>query len=415
MGGWKQTRFAATALAAAWPLLAQPVGRAPGQCQYELVTLQYPIACGVGTVITDGLSINEQGAVVGSYKCPLSKYFQGYLWTPEGGFVGLQPPPGTLEVIPTDINDLGVICGTMIDAQLGYRGFVYEDGQWTILPPVVEDSGWSSAAAISNAGVVVGQRSITGDVSPQNAFTWSRTGGFQDLGIPFGLNSGAKNLNDRGQVIGWTGTLGDDAVLWDDQKLTLLDHIPGGFTSTANGINNDGTIAGGGRLIDPVSGESVAQAHFWQQGVWGFLGAIPGYMHSGARAINDVAQIVGSCTSGDNPSDRRAFIWQYGTMFDLNLLIDSPRVSRLERPWAVNNAGQMVILGESPATNVAFVLTPMKVIGDVDIDCTVGVRDLLMLLAHWGQCPSSPTCIGDLDDDSMVNQHDLALILDNWG
>ena len=145
-------------------------GHAQAQCQYDVTVLQFPIDCGIGTVITAGLSLNENGAVVGRYKCPVSKFDRPFLWTPDEGFTDLGLPPGVMGAIPTDINDQGVICGTMYVTGVGYRGFVYEDGVWTELPPVVDVPGaWSSAAAISNAGVVVGQRSITENLTPQNA------------------------------------------------------------------------------------------------------------------------------------------------------------------------------------------------------------------------------------------------------
>ena len=46
-------------------------GHAHSQCQYDVTILQFPINCGIGTVITAGLSLNENGAVVGSYTTTL--------------------------------------------------------------------------------------------------------------------------------------------------------------------------------------------------------------------------------------------------------------------------------------------------------------------------------------------------------
>ncbi len=34
-------------------------GQAKAQCQYDVTVLQFPIDCGIGTVITSGLSLNE--------------------------------------------------------------------------------------------------------------------------------------------------------------------------------------------------------------------------------------------------------------------------------------------------------------------------------------------------------------------
>lgn len=52
--------------------------------------------------------------------------------------------------------------------------------------------------------------------------------------------------------------------------------------------------------------------------------------------------------------------------------------------------------------------------GDLDGDGTVGLVDLLQLLAVWGGC-SGPDCPQDLDGDSTVGTGDLLIIFANWG
>ncbi len=74
-------------------MLASP---SHGQCQYDVTVLQFPIDCGIGTVITAGLSLNENGTVVGRYKCPVSKFDRPFLWTAEEGFTDLGLPPGDI-------------------------------------------------------------------------------------------------------------------------------------------------------------------------------------------------------------------------------------------------------------------------------------------------------------------------------
>jgi len=81
--------------------------------------------------------------VVGNYQCSIWTTTEAFLWTPEGGFSTLRRPPGVTSASAVDINEQGVICGTMIVGGLGYRGFVYENGEWTELPPVIPESGWS--------------------------------------------------------------------------------------------------------------------------------------------------------------------------------------------------------------------------------------------------------------------------------
>lgn len=52
--------------------------------------------------------------------------------------------------------------------------------------------------------------------------------------------------------------------------------------------------------------------------------------------------------------------------------------------------------------------------GDINGDGTVGVSDLLILLAFWGPCPPE-LCLGDLDGDDDVGVSDLLILLANWG
>ena len=49
--------------------------------------------------------------------------------------------------------------------------------------------------------------------------------------------------------------------------------------------------------------------------------------------------------------------------------------------------------------------------GDINEDGTVGVNDLLILLADWGKCDD---CAADLDGNGVVDVNDLLMLLANW-
>jgi subtilisin family serine protease len=53
--------------------------------------------------------------------------------------------------------------------------------------------------------------------------------------------------------------------------------------------------------------------------------------------------------------------------------------------------------------------------GDIDVDGTVGISDLLLLLGAWGPCPDCADCPADLDGDCTVGITDLLTLLGNWG
>ncbi|MCZ6653801.1 MAG: hypothetical protein O7D91_12340 [Planctomycetota bacterium] len=390
-------------------------GHAHAQCQYDVTVLQFPIDCGIGTVITAGLSLNENGAVVGGYKCPISKYSQGFLWTAEGGFVGLEPPPGVIEVVPTDINDQGVICGTMIVADIGFRGFVYDHGVWTVLPPVVDMPGtWSSAAAINDDNIVVGQRSIRVDTAPQIAFMWSAAEGFSELaGIDTDHSSAAAITG--GRVVGWAADAGNyaEAFLWQDGKPTFLGPIPGGFESRAIAVSGDSVVVGSGLV--PIKGfpSGVSRAFLWENGRFTLLGTLPDHTRSTASDIRtSPQQVVGNSSNVDgNPNIRHGFIWQNGLMTNLNELIPAAITLDITSAPAINSSG--LILANASGTDglVAVLLAPVEPpLGDLDADCEVGILDLLFLLAQWGQTGSP----ADLNNDGLVGILDLLTLLANW-
>ena len=53
--------------------------------------------------------------------------------------------------------------------------------------------------------------------------------------------------------------------------------------------------------------------------------------------------------------------------------------------------------------------------GDIDGDGSVGLSDLLILLASWGPCADCGQCPADLNGDCTVGVADLLILLANWG
>ena len=52
---------------------------------------------------------------------------------------------------------------------------------------------------------------------------------------------------------------------------------------------------------------------------------------------------------------------------------------------------------------------------DLDGSGSVGVGDLLILLANWGPCGDCADCPDDLSGDCSVGVSDLLILLANWG
>ncbi len=150
-GLWDESAVKLACLLLGLACTASPAG---GQCQYEVTQLDYPINCALGPVITNASGLNNHGVVVGSYQCALWTHTEAYQWTAEGGYVTLPRPPAVCSSAASDISDNGVIVGTYGGVCCLFRGFVYEDGQYTELPPLqartigpirLTTQAWSSA------------------------------------------------------------------------------------------------------------------------------------------------------------------------------------------------------------------------------------------------------------------------------
>src|SRR5262245_20760782 len=108
---------------------------------------------------------------------------------------------------------------------------------------------------------------------------------------------------------------------------------PGAANLTIN-INNNGQAAG----TSALAGDETGHAFLWtkEKGMQD-LGTLAGDFASGAIAINDSEQVSGVSIGPDGP---RAFVWQNGSMSDLNDLV-RPTPLHLLFGAAINASGQI--------------------------------------------------------------------------
>jgi probable HAF family extracellular repeat protein len=212
--------------------------------------------------------INDAGEIVGSVS---SFGCLPILWLPEPRY-GL---PAGINDLPTvhpfnwpeggarDINDHGQVVGYAIrscDAPNSYHPYLWlpkpafglPAGPHDLLPLAPSEGFWSEAEAINDLGEVVGHRSD--DFEVFEPLIW-REGVAEPLPLPPGVESGfATNLNDLGQVVGYSGSYDPGssprALLWDQgQVFDLNDLIPRGSgweLNIASAINLEGQIVGRG-------------------------------------------------------------------------------------------------------------------------------------------------------------------------
>jgi probable HAF family extracellular repeat protein len=159
------------------------------------------------------------------------------------------------------------------------------------------------------------------------------------LGGTFGIPIA---LNNRGQVVGVSNLVGDqvtDPFLWDRGELVdLYASTTGGNVITANAINDAGQIVGAADFSS--TGGSSFSAVLWKQGMAINLGTLSGDCASEAYAINSRGQVVGDSFSCDT-LELRAFLWEDGSMIDLNEKVPISFSLTLTSAVAINEGGEI--------------------------------------------------------------------------
>jgi probable HAF family extracellular repeat protein len=251
-------------------------------------------------------------------------------------------------------------------------GFVWKDGKMQRLPTLGGTHGF--AAAVNNHRQIVGWAEtdiIDRDKckAPQlflfRAVVWGPDGKqIHELPLyPGDDSSAATAINDKGQIVGISGTCDQaigrktalHAVLWDTGAIEDIGNLGGKEWNTPTAINERGDIAG----FSDHEGEAITEAFLWTRegGIegLGFLDTTHGL--SEAFGINGRRQIVGiSCGAGC-----RAFLWQDGAMADLNDLVpDQPDIV-LTHAMDINDDGVITgrALNSVSGELLAYVATPV--------------------------------------------------------
>jgi probable HAF family extracellular repeat protein len=201
-------------------------------------------------------------------------------------------------------------------------------------------------------------------------FLWDK-GTMIDLGTLGGTFGSAFVLNNRGDVVGTSNLAGDQTshpFLWRHGKLVdLFTTTTGGSPITANQINESGEIVGAAAFPN-----RPFDAYLWKNGVATDLGTLNGDCFSEAVALNSGGQVVGSSIACDFSSSR-SFLWENGSMVDLNTLIPPNSGLELVETIAINDHGEIAGDADHPGCGIsdalcghAYVLIPN---GDCDSDC----------------------------------------------
>lgn len=308
---------------------------------------------------------------------------------------------GAISAYPTDITGLNssgdVIANDLFNAPPAIinlqRAYLRSFDAWA---PLGSLTGGSTAAyGINDSATVVG---TTNTADGQHAFRF-KDGTMKDLGMMGGSGSTATAINTAGVVVGYVRRGSDRAWLFDGETTTELGTL-GGTTSRALAINDVGMVAGSSTLANgeehaflyshgtmrdlgtlnastnskayavnvrgEVAGDSrvtlasnvlTTHAFLYSGGTLTDLGTLGG-IYSTARAINASGQVVGISTT--TSGEQRAFLFNAGAMYDLNILVDLASGWVINAVGGINDAGQIAALACNIASCNVLLLTPVK-------------------------------------------------------
>jgi probable HAF family extracellular repeat protein len=237
----------------------------------------------------------------------------------------------------TAVNESGVVTGYSYLTPLGanYHAIVSQNGGLTDLGTL--GGSLSSGVDINDFGEVAGDSNVPGDFT-SHAFLFN--GVMNDAGTLGGTFSSANDLNNLGQLVG-NATTADDAELhgyiYSDGTMQDLGTLGGTFSS-GFAINENGVVIGDSSLM----GDVHFHGFIWSAGVMVNLGHLGGNFSS-AWALNNANQVVG--ISSNALGQARAFLWQNGSMVDLNSTLPSGSGWVLDAAYYINDAGQIVGTG----------------------------------------------------------------------
>jgi probable HAF family extracellular repeat protein len=273
-----------------------------------------------------------------------------------GHVINLGTLPGGHESFAQDINDQGQVAGNASDGTqdpysfFGWgtqtRSFIWRNGVMTDLGALggadaVQNNlnqrgqiaGWSYTNNTANTG--------TG-LPTTDPYLW-QNGHMQDLGT-LGGSFGATNwMNDSGEVVGQSDLAGDRTYhpfLWDGRRMIDLGTL-GGDNGYATWVNNTGEVIGNSQTAN-----GSWHGFLWQRGKIIELPAVDGTPQSGANSVNDEGQVVGN-TNDASGDQLAAVLWSNGVGYDLNTLI-APSSLQLYSAQYIDDQGDILAQAQLP-------------------------------------------------------------------
>ncbi len=354
-----------------------------------------------------GIALNDAGAVTGYVErvFPSGSQFDAFHW-----WRGVATDLGHLSgwiAMGLDLNSSGQVVGYSSAGPVSLHGFLWEGSGLQDLGTFYGE--FSRAQAINDRGWIAGvsqSAEIVGWFRANHPVAWIQ-GTIHDLPTFGGSWSEAVDLNDAGVVVGYSQDPSQVALPFRFTVASglqaLPELVPGGG-GQARAIEDGGAIAG---FSYDANGDP--HAVLWSQGQVTDLGTLGG-PQSFASGVNHDGIVVGN--SGWAPGGGQgshAFVWQAGTMYDLNALaLPGHPFQTLTTAGDINDAGQITGTGETASGAVhAFLATPRRflllgpergVAGATDSievrNATPGATLTVVVGSRLGAGPPIPGCPG---------------------
>jgi len=264
--------------------------------------------------------INDNGQIVG-ISATASGAQHVFVWT-DGVMRDLGP--GYAE----DINIGGVVTGYLNDRAVVWRPL--SGGGYGPPADLGALGNYSAARAINDQGQVTGE---SGNLNSWgHAFFYSGTT-MADIHTLAGGNSFAWGLNGLGHVVGQWNDATSHSFLWTPTTGMRLLPTLGGTQGVALDVNDAGQVVG---WSEPAPGQ-LLEAFLYESGVMTRLGTL-GAPGSVATGVNQLGQVVGraSVVVGRRSTGQRPFLWTAGGgMRDLGV----PKGSNFGWAVDINSSG----------------------------------------------------------------------------
>lgn len=394
---------------------------APAQCSYTLRLLDEPPhpQCPHTPPAEGARDINNHGEAVGEYLI-CSGEIHPCRWDAKGTWSKIVIA-GESKGSAQSINDDGSIVGyATINGD--ERWWHWQGGVVTLpeppCPAFIDCKGVNAMPTGASAGTIY-------CIEPEetvHSYLHAGDGTWTDIGTELGDGTSLTyDASDSGFVVGpfYKGGLAaaKRAFRWRDGVAVILSPVIGGYTSQANGVNQWGDVVGSGSYVlpgwrrgDPLKGFTYID------GVFADPGFLPGMNSTGVSEINDLGQAIG--WSGEwyiIGGEQQAVLIQHGEMHVLIDHVIDPVRFELPSVGHINDRGDITATVPYNGTNRVIVLEPVRErVGDVDLDCKVGVHDLTLVLKTWGSTYDFDHGPGDANNDHVVDGNDLALVLGGW-